>query len=996
WNSHGCEIWRTAAAGGPPFTDWVQVNVNGFGSASNAGASSMVNYANHLFVGIYNSSTGCQIWRSAAAGGPPYTDWVQFIDDGFGDVNNRDASTMTVFDTLIFVGTYNSNTGGELWRTNGASGQQVNADGFGDQHTYAVDSLAVHNSALYAGTSSCEIWRTAAVGGPPYTDWAQVNTDGFGDSYNDEATAIASVGSYLYVGTWNTTNGGEVWRGWENATPPFTWTKASQSGFGDADNDGVLSLILHGGELYAGTRNNVTGCQVFKSGGVPPVITSLDPGAADTGTTVTVNGNGFGSDPGTHESTFVSFGAFVPAESDYVSWADGAIQVKVPSGAFGLVEVIVHTAAGGDSNTSTFSVTPHIDGIDPASGQAGSSVTIDGNAFGSARGSSRIWFGTTEAAGYTSWTNTRVVVTVPVLAGTPVTVPVKASTGGGDSNTMDYTEDAPPTLASVTPASGPVGTRVTLAGNNLGAARETSSVKFGGGTCAAADYESWSDTTIVTRLPAGATTGNVTVVKGGNTSNARTFTVTTAPVISSVTPATGAPGDDVTIAGAGFGSSSSGARLAGGTASYVSFGGVQATDITSWSNTQIKCKVPAGSTSSSLSVATAGGTSNGKSFTVIYPRWYLAEGSTAWGFDTRISIENPDDAERTVKVTYNTTDGPVDGGLVTLQRTSQTTLDPRAVLGNKDFSTMIECTSSTTLAVDRTMSWQGVEAASPEAHSSVGVTCPARVWYLPEGSSAWGFETWVLLQNPGASEAVCEVTYMIEGSSPVVMEKRVPPNSRQSFNMKDDIGERDASVRIESAQPVIAERAMYKNLRREGHESVGTTAPAAAYYLAEGTTAWGFTTYVLVQNPNAQPADVTVTYMTAEGAQPQAPFTMQPNSRKTIRVNDVLPNKDFSTQVSGSLPIIAERAMYWTTSSGEACHDSIGMSAAHKAFYLPDGRTTDGRETFVLVQNPNEADVTVEISYLPADGSETVVFTANIGAKARVTFNMKDRLPLGS
>ena len=29
--------------------------------------------------------------------------------------------------------------------------------------------------------------------------------------------------------------------------------------------------------------------------------------------------------------------------------------------------------------------------------------------------------------------------------------------------------------------------------------------------------------------------------------------------------------------------------------------------------------------------------------------------------------------------------------------------------------------------------------------------------------------------------------------------------------------------------------------------------------------------------------------------------------------------------------------MYWDSGWGEACHDSIGLSAPHTVFYLPDG-----------------------------------------------------------
>jgi hypothetical protein len=232
---------------------------------------------------------------------------------------------------------------------------------------------------------------------------------------------------------------------------------------------------------------------------------------------------------------------------------------------------------------------------------------------------------------------------------------------------------------------------------------------------------------------------------------------------------------------------------------------------------------------------------------------------------------------------------------------------------------------------------------------------------------------------------------MVEGAGPVTKTKTVPANSRRTFNVKDDIGEKDASIKVTSNVAVIPERAMYHDNRKAGHDSIGTTAPANSYYLAEGTSAWGFTTYVLVQNPNSQPNTVTVTYMTGGGPKAQAPFAMGPNSRKTIRVNDVLPNTDFSTRVSGTLPLIAERAMYWNNGQGEAMHDSIGMSAPHTTFYLPDGEAEPGHtETWTLVQNPNASAVQVQMTYVK-DQASNVTFTETIPANSRRTFNMADK-----
>jgi hypothetical protein len=337
--------------------------------------------------------------------------------------------------------------------------------------------------------------------------------------------------------------------------------------------------------------------------------------------------------------------------------------------------------------------------------------------------------------------------------------------------------------------------------------------------------------------------------------------------------------------------------------------------------------------------------------------------------------------------------GNVSGGTITLPAESQTTVNPADKLGAKDFSTRVVCTEGKTIAVDRTMSWTGPGAASPEGHSSVGVTSPAKTWYLPEGSSAWGFECWLLIQNPNASAATCTVTYMIEGASPVVTTHTIPANSRQTFSMASDIGNKDASIKVTSNVPVIPERAMYRDNRREGHDSIGTTSPATDYYLAEGATGYnvGYVTYVLVQNPQDSPNNVAITYMTPSGQVAGPSFTMGANSRKTVKVNDVLPpDTDVSTHVHGSAPLIAERSMYWGagTPLGEACHDSIGMDAPHTTFYLPDGQTSEGRETWTLVQNPNSSPVTVQISYLTSSGKGDVLKTETIPANSRKTFNM--------
>jgi hypothetical protein len=375
----------------------------------------------------------------------------------------------------------------------------------------------------------------------------------------------------------------------------------------------------------------------------------------------------------------------------------------------------------------------------------------------------------------------------------------------------------------------------------------------------------------------------------------------------------------------------------------------------------------------------------------ITPDSYLCEGSTAWGFDCYIRIMNPNNQTVNLTMIYNTDKGAIPGPSGPMDPMSVAWTNPRGTIGDADFSAEIHCTERLPISADRTMSW-GTEGVNREAHCSVGVGSASKIWYLAEGSTEWGFECWLALQNPNETEASVKVTYMIENEGPRSMDVKVPAKTRKTYNMADTIGAKDASIKVESDIPMIAERAMYRNNRREGHASIGTIAPANDFYLAEGAVGWDsqFMTYVLVQNPNETATDVDIKYQTQEGQVQGPQFAMIPNSRKTVRLNDQLHgNVNVSTHVRGSQPIVAERAMYWNTATGEVCHDSIGMAAPHSKFYLADGWTDNGGETWTLVQNPNDTDVEVKMSYLRYYGKDNVVKNEVIPANSRKTFDMR-------
>src|SRR3989441_413127 len=165
---------------------------------------------------------------------------------------------------------------------------------------------------------------------------------------------------------------------------------------------------------------------------------------------------------------------------------------------------------------------------------------------------------------------------------------------------------SPPSITSLNPTSGVVGTSVAITGANFGATQGTSTLTLNG---TAGTPTSWSTTSIVAAVPAGATTGNVVVTVGGVASNGMNFTVTPPPPsITSLNPTSGVVGTSVTVSGANFGATQG--------ASTITFNGTAGTPA-SWSATSIVVPVPPGTTTGNVLVTVGGAASNAVNFSVL-------------------------------------------------------------------------------------------------------------------------------------------------------------------------------------------------------------------------------------------------------------------------------------------------------------------------------------------------------------------------------------------
>jgi IPT/TIG domain len=150
-------------------------------------------------------------------------------------------------------------------------------------------------------------------------------------------------------------------------------------------------------------------------GTTPP----LDPQHGTIGSTLTINGKGFGLQKNT---STVKFDDAQAAATDILSWNDTKIQVKVPAGAKTGDATVIVINDGNPQTIGKFTVDAATAPapIVPLHGAIGTQVTLNGKGFGPRSDSSIVKFGDTQvtAADIVSWTDSKIEVKVPAGAKT--------------------------------------------------------------------------------------------------------------------------------------------------------------------------------------------------------------------------------------------------------------------------------------------------------------------------------------------------------------------------------------------------------------------------------------------------------------------------------------------------------------------------------------------------------------------------------------------------
>ncbi|MBI2756406.1 MAG: S8 family serine peptidase [Chloroflexi bacterium] len=302
--------------------------------------------------------------------------------------------------------------------------------------------------------------------------------------------------------------------------------------------------------------------------------------------------------------------------------------------------------------------------------------------------------------------------------------------------------------------------------------------------------------------------------------------------------------------------------------------------------------------------------------------WYLAEGSTAPPFDTWILLLNPSPAPAQVRLRLMLENGQVVEQRETVPPSGRRSVYANLVVPNQaGFSTQIDADQP--IVVERAMYFD----AGAGGHDTLGTRVPSRTWLIPNGIARAGFDTWVLIQNPNDVPATVNVTLMGDDGVAVVQPLLVRPRARASLLTNVVTRRETFGIRVESDQPVVAERAVYFAGSTAGFVSVGQPAAAAEWFFADGSTAGSFLEQLSLFNPQGQAANVEVDIYRQDGAAvPPRRLRLAPTSARTVDVNPWVVDGVASLRVISDRPILAERVEYFARPTGLGASASLGQT----------------------------------------------------------------------
>jgi hypothetical protein len=529
------------------------------------------------------------------------------------------------------------------------------------------------------------------------------------------------------------------------------------------------------------------------------------------------------------------------------------------------------------------------------------------------------------------------------------------------SNQISYTvPSTAPTLSSVSPTSGPTsgGTVITLTGTNFVSG---ATVRVGGAAATGVTFV--SATQVRATTPAGtAGARDVQIINPNGQSATRTgaftYTTTSAPTLSGVSPTSGPTtgGTVITLTGTNF--------VSGAT---VRVGGASATGVTFVSATQVRATTPAG-------------TAGARDVQIINPNGQSATRTGAFTYTTTATI---------TLTSLSPTSGPTSGGTVITLTGTNFVSGATVRVGGVAASavTFLSATQVRATTPAGTAGARDVQITNPNGQSA---TRAGAFTYTSSSSSAPTVTSLSITSGPlgGGTTTYLTGTNFQSGTSVVIGGKPATnfryysPTSIRVATPSNTAGPKDVRVTNPDGQSSV----LVGGFTFVSGTTSSMTSGTFSSFLAEGVQTGQMTTELSIANAEETAAQVNLTFMDAAGQATEMAVEVPARSRQTVDLSTVpqLAGQTFSTRIDADQPVAVDRLMS-LDAAGQSASLEAAVSEASPTWYFAEGSTIDPMELFYLVQNAGTTPASVQVRYLRPDGQPGVTKTYEVAAGSRAT-----------
>lgn len=315
--------------------------------------------------------------------------------------------------------------------------------------------------------------------------------------------------------------------------------------------------------------------------------------------------------------------------------------------------------------------------------------------------------------------------------------------------------------------------------------------------------------------------------------------------------------------------------------------------------------------------------------------WHFAEGATHSGFDLFFLIKNVEARPVTVTARYLR---PSPAAPITRTYLVDAAAR-RTVWVNVEDLDVASAEVATSFAADggvvieRAMYATRGGVMFSSGHAGKGSTAPSTSWWFAEGATGDYFDAFVLLANPGVTDAHVRLRYLLSDGPPLERRVIVPALSRVNVWVDTEhplLEHAEFGVEVASANgvPILAERAMWwpgnPGAWYGTHVAAGATSPARRWVTADGEAggARSAATYLLLLNPGAVAVDATVSAFADDGTSYSEQVQVAAGARLTFDAAARFPallGHRFAADVTVTSPapgaLVVERATYWDSAT---------------------------------------------------------------------------------